>query len=63
LIAHIPLSSAKTEEETLKLNHYSNLQPLWATTKIAMSYGEPETYIGNIEKSDNLTNQLNNIYG
>jgi hypothetical protein len=24
----IPLSSAKTEEELLKLNHYSNLQPL-----------------------------------
>jgi len=25
----IPLSSAKTEEEVYKLNHYSNLQPLW----------------------------------
>ena len=24
----IPLSTAKTEEEVLKLNHYSNLQPL-----------------------------------
>jgi hypothetical protein len=25
----IPLSSAKTEEEVYKLNHYTNLQPLW----------------------------------
>jgi len=24
----IPLSSAKTEEEIIRLNHYSNLQPL-----------------------------------
>jgi len=27
----IPLSSAKTEEEILKLCHYTNLQPMWAT--------------------------------
>jgi len=26
----IPVSSAKTEEEIIKLNHYTNLQPLWA---------------------------------
>ena len=25
----IPLSSVKTEEEIIKLCHYSNLQPLW----------------------------------
>jgi hypothetical protein len=25
----IPLSSAKTEDELYKLNHYTNLQPLW----------------------------------
>ena len=26
----IPLSLAKTEEDIIKLNHYTNLQPLWA---------------------------------
>jgi hypothetical protein len=26
----IPLAEAKTEEEVYKLNHYTNLQPLWA---------------------------------
>lgn len=25
----IPISSAKTEEDIIKLNHYTNLQPLW----------------------------------
>lgn len=26
----IPISSAKTEDEVFKLNHYTNFQPLWA---------------------------------
>ena len=30
--------------------HYTNYQPLWATTEIAMEYGEGQDYIGNIEK-------------
>ena len=30
----IPISSAKTEEDILLLNHYSNLQPLWAKDNI-----------------------------
>lgn len=37
----IPISSAKTEEEIYKLNHYSNLQPLCS-------------YINRIIKKDNL---------
>ena len=31
--------------------HYSNLQPLWATSSIAKQHGE-ENYIGNVEKSN-----------
>lgn len=30
----IPISSAKTEAEVVKLNHYTNLQPLWAEENI-----------------------------
>ena len=30
----IPLSFAKTEEETYKLCHYTNLQPLWANDNL-----------------------------
>ena len=26
----IPLATAKTEDEIIRLNHYTNLQPLWA---------------------------------
>lgn len=32
--------------------HYTNLQPLWATTEIAISYGEDISYIGNLEKGN-----------
>lgn len=31
----IPLASAKTEEEVIKLNHYTNLQPLWAKENLS----------------------------
>jgi len=30
--------------------NYTNVQPLWATTAIAMSYGEGSEYVGNLEK-------------
>ena len=33
----IPLSSAKTEEELYRLNHYTNLQPLWAEDNLRKS--------------------------
>jgi len=33
----IPISSAKTEEEVLKLCHYTNLQPLWCSDNIKKS--------------------------
>ena len=43
----IPLASAKTEEEIIKLCHYSNLQPLWA--------------IDNLSKSDKIIGQQNKL--
>lgn len=33
----IPLSTAKTEKELIKLNHYSNLRPLWARDNMIKS--------------------------
>lgn len=33
----IPLNSAKTEEELIKLCHYTNLQPLWAEENLRKS--------------------------
>lgn len=33
----IPLSTANNEEDVIKLNHYTNLQPLWANDNIRKS--------------------------
>lgn len=33
----IPMASATTEEEVLKLNHYTNFQPLWAEDNLKKS--------------------------
>jgi len=33
----IPISSGKTEDEVIKLCHYSNLQPLWAEENLLKS--------------------------
>ena len=43
----IPLSLGKTEEELIKLCHYSNLQPLWA--------------FDNLSKSDKIIGQQNKL--
>lgn len=32
----------------------SNLQPLWATTEIAVSHGENKDYVGNLDKNKNI---------
>lgn len=37
-------------EQQKQCFHYMNTQPLWATTEIAVKYGESEEYIGNLEK-------------
>ena len=31
----IPLATANTYEEVIKLNHYTNLQPLWAKDNLS----------------------------
>lgn len=33
----IPLATAKTEEDVIRLNHYTNLRPLWAKDNLAKS--------------------------
>lgn len=37
----IPLSSATTEEEVIKLNHYTNLRPMWAIDNYIKSKKTP----------------------
>jgi hypothetical protein len=39
----IPISSAKSEEDIIKLNHYTNFQPLWAAENIKKSNKIPAT--------------------
>lgn len=38
------------EDEQRKCFHYTNMQPLWATSKIAVQNGESKNYIGNLNK-------------
>jgi hypothetical protein len=52
-IDHItPISSAKTEEDIITLNHHTNLRPLFKTTEIAEQYGY------NIEGNRNKGNKI-----
>lgn len=39
------------ENEQIECFNYKNCQPLWATTEIAMKYGENNSYIGNLNKN------------
>lgn len=54
----VPVSNFKfksiDDEDFKKCWSLDNLQPLWATTEIAISYGEDNNYIGNKEKSNKL---------
>ena len=43
----------KKKGEIEKSSHYTNLRPLWGTTKIAEKYGH-KNYIGNINKSSKI---------
>jgi hypothetical protein len=47
----IPLASANTEDELLKLFHYTNLQPLWAEENLLKS--NKITSTDNTEQSNN----------
>jgi hypothetical protein len=46
--SHFDLS---IESEKYKAFHYTNLQPIWATTKIAKKYGY-DNYVGNLNKNN-----------
>ena len=41
----IPIASAQTEEDVLRLNHYTNLRPLWAEENMAKSARMPPVHI------------------
>ena len=43
----VPISSAKTEEDVYRLNHYTNFQPLWAED--------------NLKKSDKISEKWGNL--
>ena len=54
----IPIASAKTIEEIITLNHYSNIQPLFKTKEIAEEYGY-DNYIGNRNKGASYLDSQN----
>ncbi len=48
----IPLASATTEEDVLRLNHYTNLQPLWAKDNLKKGSSMPSNEITSLVVSD-----------
>lgn len=46
--------SSYDTEDFQKCWALNNLQPLWATKEIAISYGESNEYIGNLDKGDKI---------
>jgi len=34
----IPLATTKTEKDVIRLNHYTNFQPLWAKDNLSKGY-------------------------
>tara|TARA_R100000808_G_scaffold6858_1_gene20216 strand:- start:31803 stop:33269 length:1467 start_codon:yes stop_codon:yes gene_type:complete len=49
----VPIDYAKTIKEVVKLNHYTNLKPRWATTAIAETHGVFDK-IGNLNKRNSF---------
>jgi hypothetical protein len=45
----VPVSSAKTEQDVIKLNHYTNLRPMWASDNIKKSNKMPSEQLELIE--------------
>lgn len=43
---HIPIAMAKTEEDALRLNHYTNLRPLWWLDNIRKKDKHPDEFYG-----------------
>ncbi len=50
---HIPLASAETEEDVIRLNHYTNFKPLWAEDNLRKSDKISEEW-GNLENTNQI---------
>ena len=52
---HYPQSAAKTEEEVIKLNHYTNLRPMWEPENMSKHASLPESWNPLKELDDHVT--------